>query len=136
MYLSATVTTFQADQLFERNECLPSQHTFITHRLVILFLSLSLSLSLSQCVYVYVCLSIYLNLGWRLCLSSHLITMGRAASSSSSSIESSNHPSISSASSLSQLKRDLSTDLRLGLSISASQHNSSSCPGYYLLIPI
>ncbi|GMY17177.1 auxin-responsive protein IAA20-like [Fagus crenata] len=59
--------------------------------------------------------------------------MGRAASSSSSSIESSNHPSISSASSLSQLKRDLSTDLRLGLSISASQHNSSSCPGVQTL---
>lgn len=79
------------------------------------------------------CVSIYLNLGWRLCLSSHL-TMGRATSSSSSSIDSNNHQSLSSSSSLSQLKRDLSTDLRLGLSISASQHNSSSTPGYYSMI--
>ena len=78
------------------------------------------------------CVSIYLNLGWRLCLSSHL-TMGRATSSSSS-IDSNNHQSLSSSSSLSQLKRDLSTDLRLGLSISASQHNSSSTPGYYSMI--
>ncbi|XP_050266518.1 auxin-responsive protein IAA20 isoform X2 [Quercus robur] len=54
--------------------------------------------------------------------------MGRATSSSSSSIDSNNHQSLSSSSSLSQLKRDLSTDLRLGLSISASQHNSSSTP--------
>lgn len=79
------------------------------------------------------CVSIYLNLGWRLCLSSHL-TMGRATSSSSSSIDSNNHQSLSSSSSLSQLKRDLSTDLRLGLSISASQHNSSSTPRYYSMI--
>ncbi|KAG2697869.1 hypothetical protein I3760_07G125300 [Carya illinoinensis] len=54
--------------------------------------------------------------------------MGRATSSCSSSIDSSKHPSFSSASSPSKLKRDLSTDLRLGLSISASQHNCSSAP--------
>ncbi|KAE8008402.1 hypothetical protein FH972_004918 [Carpinus fangiana] len=46
--------------------------------------------------------------------------MGRSSSSCSSSIDSSNHPSLSSASSLPHLNRDLSTDLRLGLSISSS----------------
>jgi hypothetical protein len=102
--LSATLTAFQADQLFERNAPPP------THS----------SLSLS----------IYLNVRWRLSLSSHL-TMGRTTSSCSSSIDSSNHPSLSSASShLPQLNRDLSTDLRLGLSISSSQHNASSIPRY------
>ncbi|OVA16613.1 AUX/IAA protein [Macleaya cordata] len=47
--------------------------------------------------------------------------MGRASDSSSSSIDSSSHPpaSVSSASS-SYSKRDLSTDLRLGLSLSSS----------------
>ncbi|XP_010240807.1 PREDICTED: auxin-responsive protein IAA4-like isoform X2 [Nelumbo nucifera] len=53
--------------------------------------------------------------------------MGKITNSSSSSIDSSNHPSISSAtSSLPQPKRDLSTDLRLGLSISTSQPDDSS----------
>ncbi|KAJ7973154.1 Auxin-responsive protein [Quillaja saponaria] len=47
--------------------------------------------------------------------------MGKASSSSSSSISSSNYPVISTASSLSQLNADLSTDLRLGLSLSTSQ---------------
>ncbi|KAJ8623566.1 hypothetical protein MRB53_032095 [Persea americana] len=50
--------------------------------------------------------------------------MGRPSNSSSSSIDSSSHPSLSSASSL--CKRDLSTDLRLGLSISTSQPQHSS----------
>ncbi|KAI9382268.1 hypothetical protein POPTR_014G111700v4 [Populus trichocarpa] len=55
--------------------------------------------------------------------------MGRGAtSSSSSSFESSNYPSVSSKSSLSQLKKDLSTDLRLGLSISTSQQENPSTP--------
>ncbi|XP_010271061.1 PREDICTED: auxin-responsive protein IAA4-like isoform X2 [Nelumbo nucifera] len=45
--------------------------------------------------------------------------MGRSTNSSSSSIDSSNHPSLSCASSL-QTKKDLSTDLRLGLNISTS----------------
>jgi auxin-responsive protein IAA len=54
--------------------------------------------------------------------------MGRSSSSCSSSIDSSSHPSLSSASSLPHLKRDLSTDLRLGLSI------SSSIPRYYIYI--
>ncbi|KAG5231600.1 hypothetical protein OIU76_005568 [Salix suchowensis] len=53
--------------------------------------------------------------------------MGRgASSSSSSSFESSNYPSVSTKSSCSQLKKDLSTDLRLGLSISASQQDNPS----------
>ncbi|MBA0790762.1 hypothetical protein Gohar_015388, partial [Gossypium harknessii] len=49
--------------------------------------------------------------------------MGRATSSSSSSIESSTHFGFPSngASSSSSSQRDLSTDLRLGLSISASR---------------
>ncbi|CAK7348548.1 unnamed protein product [Dovyalis caffra] len=56
--------------------------------------------------------------------------MGRGGtSSSSSSFESSNYPSVSSNSSnFSQLKRDLSTDLRLGLSISTSQQDNPSTP--------
>ncbi|XP_054785148.1 auxin-responsive protein IAA20-like [Prosopis cineraria] len=53
--------------------------------------------------------------------------MGKASSSSSSSISSSNHPLISTASSLTRLHNsDLPTDLRLGLSISATQHVGSS----------
>lgn len=79
--------------------------------------------------------------------------MGRAAHSSSSSIDSSSHPDLllpvpagsSSSSSLSQkingnygnshinTRTDLSTDLRLGLSISPSHHSdlsSTSTPGY------
>ncbi|KAF9669183.1 hypothetical protein SADUNF_Sadunf14G0081400 [Salix dunnii] len=55
--------------------------------------------------------------------------MGRGVpSSSSSSFESSNYPSVSSKSSFSQRKKDLSTDLRLGLSISASQQDNPSTP--------
>ncbi|KAJ8748641.1 hypothetical protein K2173_008086 [Erythroxylum novogranatense] len=53
---------------------------------------------------------------------------GGAASSSSSSLESSNCPSSSTNSSFSHLKRDLSTDLRLGLSISACQQEDPSMP--------
>ncbi|EEF47158.1 auxin-responsive protein IAA30 [Ricinus communis] len=58
--------------------------------------------------------------------------MGRGGStSSSSSLESSNYPVLSSRSSLYQHQnRDLSTDLRLGLSISTSQH-----PNLYNSIP-
>ncbi|KAK9288395.1 hypothetical protein L1049_016851 [Liquidambar formosana] len=58
--------------------------------------------------------------------------MGRAAAdSSSSSIDSSNHPSLSCASSVSlpnwsNSTRDLSTDLRLGLSISPNHDFSST----------
>ncbi|XP_022759637.1 auxin-responsive protein IAA20-like [Durio zibethinus] len=44
--------------------------------------------------------------------------MGRATSSSSSSIESSNHFAFSTTGASSSSQRDLSTDLRLGLSIS------------------
>ncbi|XP_034689834.1 auxin-responsive protein IAA4-like [Vitis riparia] len=55
-----------------------------------------------------------------------LFTMGRATNSSSSSIDSSSHPTVSSASSFPRLKRDLSTDLSLGLSISTSDHHY--CP--------
>ncbi|XP_010909443.1 auxin-responsive protein IAA4 isoform X2 [Elaeis guineensis] len=46
--------------------------------------------------------------------------------SPSSSIDSSSHPALSTASSLSQPRRDLSTDLRLGLSLSASSLQDSS----------
>ncbi|KAK4282631.1 hypothetical protein QN277_013986 [Acacia crassicarpa] len=54
--------------------------------------------------------------------------MGKASSSSSSSISSNNHPLISTASSLTRLHSSdyLPTDLRLGLSISATQHVGSS----------
>ncbi|QCE07178.1 auxin-responsive protein IAA30-like [Vigna unguiculata] len=57
--------------------------------------------------------------------------MGKASSSSSSSITSCrNNPSNSTASSLThQHSQDLRTDLRLGLSISASQHVASSSSG-------
>ncbi|CAJ1977933.1 unnamed protein product [Sphenostylis stenocarpa] len=57
--------------------------------------------------------------------------MGKASSSSSSSITSCrNNPSNSSASSLThQHGQDLRTDLRLGLSISATQHVGSSSSG-------
>ncbi|XP_008800316.1 auxin-responsive protein IAA4 isoform X3 [Phoenix dactylifera] len=58
--------------------------------------------------------------------------MGRGKESSpSSSIDSSSHPALSTASSLSQPRRDLSTDLRLGLSLSTSspQDSSSSARG-------
>ncbi|KAG1328313.1 auxin-responsive protein IAA4 [Cocos nucifera] len=53
---------------------------------------------------------------------------GRKDGSPSSSIDSSSHPALSTASSLSQPRRDLSTDLRLGLSLSTSslQDGSSS----------
>ncbi|KAK9281724.1 hypothetical protein L1049_004628 [Liquidambar formosana] len=54
--------------------------------------------------------------------------MGRGTKSSSSSIDSSNHPTLSSASSFSQPHTDLSTDLRLGLGISNSQQDSPSIP--------
>ncbi|KAG8663653.1 auxin-responsive protein IAA30 [Manihot esculenta] len=56
--------------------------------------------------------------------------MGRGGStSSSSSLESSNYPAFSSgSSSLYQQNRDLSTDLRLGLSISTSQQGNPSIP--------
>lgn len=58
--------------------------------------------------------------------------MGKGSSSSSSSISSSNHPLISTASSLTHLNSDLlPTDLRLGLSISsATQHVGSSMSRY------
>ncbi|XP_022769770.1 auxin-responsive protein IAA20-like [Durio zibethinus] len=46
--------------------------------------------------------------------------MGRATSSSSSSIESSNHFAFSSTGASASSQRDLSTDLQLGLSISTS----------------
>ncbi|KAB5569393.1 hypothetical protein DKX38_003186 [Salix brachista] len=60
--------------------------------------------------------------------------MGRgAASSSSSSFESSSYPSVSGESSFPQLKRDLSTDLRLGLSISTSQQDNPSTPSEQLM---
>ncbi|XP_058076628.1 auxin-responsive protein IAA4-like [Magnolia sinica] len=53
--------------------------------------------------------------------------MGRHSNSSSSSSTDSNpHPSLSSASSLSTPKRDLSTDLRLGLSISTVHDDNTS----------
>ncbi|XP_026663330.1 auxin-responsive protein IAA4 isoform X2 [Phoenix dactylifera] len=53
--------------------------------------------------------------------------MGRGKESSpSSSIDSSSHPALSTASSLSQPRRDLSTDLRLGLSLSTSSPQDSS----------
>ncbi|KAL9318781.1 hypothetical protein ACSQ67_015298 [Phaseolus vulgaris] len=57
--------------------------------------------------------------------------MGKASSSSSSSITSCrNNPSNSTASSLThQHSQDLRTDLRLGLSISATQHVGSSSSG-------
>ncbi|XP_042483353.1 auxin-responsive protein IAA4-like [Macadamia integrifolia] len=82
----------------------------------------------------------YLRLKWRFSLSLSLSligssqrTMGKKAThSSSSSIDSSKHPTLSSASSSSSLyyqqpktKRDLSTDLRLGLTLSTS---TSSLP--------
>ncbi|KAF2304822.1 hypothetical protein P3X46_034965 [Hevea brasiliensis] len=56
--------------------------------------------------------------------------MGRGGStSSSSSLESSNYPALTSrSSSLYQQNRDLSTDLRLGLSISTSQQGNPSIP--------
>ncbi|XP_039129700.1 auxin-responsive protein IAA4-like isoform X2 [Dioscorea cayenensis subsp. rotundata] len=46
--------------------------------------------------------------------------MGERGSSPSSSTDSSSHPALSTASSFSRPARDLSTDLRLGLSISSS----------------
>ncbi|KAJ7977752.1 Auxin-responsive protein [Quillaja saponaria] len=52
--------------------------------------------------------------------------MRKATSSSSSSISSSNYPVNSTASSLSQLKAELCTDLRLGLSLSTSQNADPS----------
>ncbi|KAF7818070.1 auxin-responsive protein IAA30 [Senna tora] len=52
--------------------------------------------------------------------------MGKGSSSSSSSISSSNHPLLSTASSLTHFNPHLPTDLRLGLSISATQHVPSS----------
>ncbi|KAJ8898765.1 hypothetical protein K2173_005081 [Erythroxylum novogranatense] len=53
--------------------------------------------------------------------------MGRGVTcSSSSSLESSNCQGFSTNISFSHLKRDLSTDLRLGLSVSASQENDPS----------
>nr|KYP57623.1 Auxin-responsive protein IAA30 [Cajanus cajan] len=56
--------------------------------------------------------------------------MGKASSSSSSSINSCKNPSNSTSSSLShQNSGDLRTDLRLGLSISATQHVGSSSSG-------
>ncbi|RDX70405.1 Auxin-responsive protein IAA30, partial [Mucuna pruriens] len=58
--------------------------------------------------------------------------MGKASSSSSSSITSFRNPSNSTASSLThQNSEDLRTDLRLGLSISATQHVGSSFSGGY-----
>ncbi|KAL9360216.1 hypothetical protein Peur_048339 [Populus x canadensis] len=55
--------------------------------------------------------------------------MGRgAASSSSSSFESSSYPSVSG-----DVKRDLSTDLRLGLGISTSRQDNPSTPSEQLL---
>ncbi|OAY48826.1 auxin-responsive protein IAA30 [Manihot esculenta] len=56
--------------------------------------------------------------------------MGRGGGSttSSSSLESSNFPSLSTRSSLYQHSRDLSTDLRLGLSIAASHQANPSTP--------
>ncbi|XP_021676007.1 auxin-responsive protein IAA4 isoform X1 [Hevea brasiliensis] len=55
--------------------------------------------------------------------------MGRRGSaSSSSSLESSNYPALSSRSSLYQHNRDLSTDLRLGLSIATSSQGNPSTP--------
>ncbi|XP_077240530.1 auxin-responsive protein IAA4-like [Tasmannia lanceolata] len=52
--------------------------------------------------------------------------MGRASNSSSSSIDSNTHPSLSSESSLSTSQKDMNTDLRLGLTISNSQLENSS----------
>lgn len=62
--------------------------------------------------------------------------MGRGGStSSSSSLESSNYPAFSSgSSSLYQQNRDLSTDLRLGLSISTSQQGNPSIPRYIIIL--
>nr|CAC84707.1 aux/IAA protein [Populus tremula x Populus tremuloides] len=56
-----------------------------------------------------------------------------AASSSSSSFESSSYPSVSGESSFPQGKRDLSTDLRLGLGISTSRQDNPSTPSEQLL---
>ncbi|KAG9459994.1 hypothetical protein H6P81_004502 [Aristolochia fimbriata] len=50
----------------------------------------------------------------------------RPCTSSSSSIDSSSHPCLSSATSLPKHGRDLSTDLRLGLSLSAASPNEDS----------
>ncbi|XWS31911.1 hypothetical protein CRYUN_Cryun23aG0116300 [Craigia yunnanensis] len=54
--------------------------------------------------------------------------MGRATSSSSSSIESSSHFAFSTTGASSSLQRDLSTDLRLGLSSSTSPPNAREQP--------
>lgn len=106
VYMSATRMTIQTNDPLPSSNPLfhllpPSPCIYLGWRLSRLHLSLSLSLKHSK--------------------------MGRSATCSSSSIDSS---SSSTYSSTSLHNQDLSTDLRLGLSISSSQDNLSSTSRY------